>query len=66
MADNHTFDERVFIHQCVVQDCAAVVKYDDEPWCIEHAPPEGSHLENYSARSLLRTGLTNKQKGGNA
>jgi hypothetical protein len=43
-------EEHIFPHQCVVPECEKVVQYDDEPWCFEHSPDEGSHLAGYSAR----------------
>lgn len=36
------------IHPCEEKNCREYVAYDDEPWCFEHSPDEGSHVPGYS------------------
>lgn len=49
--------EGIFKHQCVHPDCGKIIEFDDEPWCFEHSPDEGSSLYGWSARKLLREGV---------
>lgn len=43
-------DDGIFPHECITKDCPRIVENDDEPWCYEHSPDEGSSLAGYSAR----------------
>lgn len=43
-------DDGVFPHQCTEPGCQITVAYDDEPWCFQHSPDEGSSVVGYSAR----------------
>jgi hypothetical protein len=40
----------VFRHTCKSSGCTRVVTYDDEPYCFEHSPDEGSSRPGFSAR----------------
>jgi hypothetical protein len=35
-------------HPCEHRGCPHTVAYDDEPWCFEHSPNEGSYVPGYS------------------
>jgi hypothetical protein len=39
----------IFKHKCIESSCSEFVLYDDEPWCFDHSPDEGSSLPGYSA-----------------
>ena len=39
----------IYKHKCIETSCSEIVLYDDEPWCYEHSPDEGSSLLGYSA-----------------
>jgi hypothetical protein len=39
----------IFRHKCIESSCSEFVMYDDEPWCYDHSPDEGSSLPGYSA-----------------
>jgi hypothetical protein len=39
----------IYRHKCVNHQCSEIVLYDDEPWCFDHSPDEGSSLPGYSA-----------------
>lgn len=43
-------EEEIFPHECITPSCEKIVQFDDEPWCFEHSPDEGSSLAGYSAR----------------
>src|SRR5688572_2051888 len=43
-----------FLHKCFELECTNEVQYDDEPWCFEHSPDEGSHVEGFSALRHLQ------------
>lgn len=46
-------DSTVFPHKCVADDCERIIQLDDEPWCFEHSPDDGSTLRGYSARAAF-------------
>lgn len=35
-------------HPCEMSGCDKMVPYDDEPYCFDHSPDEGSHVMGYS------------------
>ena len=37
-------------HPCEAQGCENKVLYDDEPFCLEHSPENGSYARGYSYR----------------
>lgn len=39
----------IYRHKCIETSCSEFVMYDDEPWCFDHSPDEGSSLVGYSA-----------------
>ena len=43
--------EGIFPHKCEISFCDKIVQFDDEPWCFEHSPDEGSSLIGYSAKA---------------
>lgn len=55
----------VFPHACEA-GCGRTVQYDDEPYCFDHSPDDGSSVPGYSARTeALATrvaGLTPSQR----
>jgi hypothetical protein len=42
----------IYRHKCIEPSCSEFVLYDDEPWCFDHSPDEGSSLPGYSAYQL--------------
>lgn len=39
----------IYKHKCIESSCSEFVLYDDEPWCFDHSPDDGSSLPGYSA-----------------
>lgn len=37
-------------HPCEHPHCDRTVEWDDEPFCFEHSPADGSHQRGYSYR----------------
>ena len=35
-------------HPCEREGCAAIVEFDDEPFCFPHSPDAGSYMAGYS------------------
>ena len=48
----------IFVHECLDDDCTNMVEYDDEPWCFEHSPDQGSSVQGYSARRQAQKELS--------
>lgn len=38
-------------HPCEVPSCPMIVPFDDEPYCFNHSPDEGSHRVGYSYKA---------------
>jgi hypothetical protein len=51
-SQEHEAPTRVLVgsqpHPCTHRGCPHTVEYDDEPWCFEHSPREGSYVPGYS------------------
>lgn len=46
-------EDDLYPHRCITQGCTKIVEFDDEPWCFEHSPDEGSSLHGWSAHRAL-------------
>jgi len=44
----------IFPHLCEQRGCEQIVIFDDEPYCYEHSPDEGSSFKDYSAMRTAR------------